>query len=611
MPMSREAVPGPVPIPPYMASNRPLVGRARELATLRSALAAALAGHGGLVLVGGAAGIGKTALAEALIAEARGQGGQTLVGRCYDRTETPPYGPFLDLLRDYDLSGDLPPAPFSPWRGTEPAGNQTAFYARALTFFRDLSGHRPLVLLLDDFQWADQASLDLLRVLARALPPWPILVIVTYRTDELDRFHPFAILLPLLERESSAVHLALHPLGGDAIAVLVEARYPLPSAVATRLTSYLLARSEGNALFVAQLLRALEEQRILRCDEEGWSLGNVDDLGLPVPLRRVIETRLARLDEATRALFEVAAVLGQAVPLRLWARVAGVETATIEDAMVTAGATGLLAASADGAGGRFVHALVREAVYAGIFPPRRRSLHRVAGEVLATIPATDPDTTAYHFAQAGDPRAASWLLRAADRAERVYALRTAAERLLAALALPGEARVTEGERGWLLLRLARLHRYGDHQRGLAAVEEAERSAREQEDRLLAALVSFQRGYLLCQHGPSRQDVDQLAAGVAALDALSPDEWTRGRTLVQLPDLPDPQAARGILALFLAVTGRYTEVGPLLEPIIGPVPTSGALRAADAPAYQAWAIVQGTLGAITPARAGLCPRPRRI
>ncbi len=599
--MSPGFPPDPAPVPPTAASGGPLVGRERELATLRDALAAALAGRGGLFLIGGAAGIGKTALAEAVLTEARGRGALALVGRCYDRTETPPYGLFLDLLRGYEPSDELPPAPFSPWRGIAPAGGQAAFYDHILAFFRAVAARRSLALLFDDLQWADQASLDLLRVLARALPDWSVLALATYRADEIDRHHPLATLLPLLERESPTAHLTLHPLDDAAIVALVAARYPLPAAAAGRLAVYLAARSEGNALFVAQLLRALEEREILRRDGAGWVFGDSNDLGLPVPLRRVIETRLARLDEATRALLEVAAVLGQVVPLRLWASVAGVGAAAVEGATAMMGATGLLEASADGAGAHFVHALVREAVYAGIFPPRRRALHRAAGDVLATTPAADPDTTAYHFAQGGDPRAVAWLLRAAERAERVYALRTAAERLTAALVLPDADGAEAGARGWLLLRLARLHRYGDHQRGLAALDEAERVAREGGDRALLAQALFQRGYLHCQHGQLRVGVDELAAGVAALDALSPAEWAHRQALAGTSDLPDARAGRGTLALFLAVTGRYAEAGALAEPIAGAAPVSGAVRAADAPAYQAWAIVQGALGHVAAAR----------
>ncbi|HEY8599965.1 MAG TPA: AAA family ATPase, partial [Thermomicrobiales bacterium] len=594
-PMSRSSPPS---APPGVASGDPLVGRERELTTLRGALEAAAIGQGRLSLIGGVAGIGKTALAEVLLAEAHERGALVLVGRCYDRTETPPYGLFLDLLRGYEPPDDLPPAPFSPWHGIDLSGGQGALYDRVLTFFRALAGRQPLVLLFDDLQWADQASLDLLRVLARSLAAWPVFALATYRADELDRRHPLAGLLPQLEREAGATTLDLQPLNDVAIGTLVAARHPLPTADAARLVAYLAERSEGNALFVAQLLRALEEQGILGRDDRGWTLGDIGNLGLPIPLRRVIETRLARLDEATRALLEVVAVLGQTVSLRLWASVAGVAVAAVEGATATASTTGLLEASADGTGVRFVHALVREAVYAAIFPPRRRTLHHVAGEVLATIPATDPDATAYHFAQGGDPRAFAWLLRAAERAERVFALRIAAERLATALALPGEdSGVTEGERGWLLLRLARLHLHGDHHRGLAALEDAERMGREQGDRALIAQALFQRGHLHCQHGQLRRGVSELATGVAALDALSPAEWARARAMAEHTALLDVEAARGTLALFLAVTGRYAEAMTLIEPLASRPHATGALRPSDAPIYQAWAIVQGAAGRV--------------
>ena len=143
---------------------------------------------------------------------------------------------------------------------------------------------------------------------------------------------------------------------------------------------------------------------------------------------QVIETRLARLDEATRDLLGVAAVIGQETALRLWAAAAG----TGEDAAIAAAeaasATGLVEMGGDGARARFVHALIRECVYEGISPPRRRALHRRVAEVLAAVPAADPDAVAYHFRLAGDARATEWLIRAGERARRANADRIAVDR---------------------------------------------------------------------------------------------------------------------------------------------------------------------------------------
>jgi len=413
----------------------PLVGRDRELDTLRERFAATLTGQGGLALIGGEAGIGKTALAEVLCHEATMRGAIVLIGRCYDRSETPPYGPFLELLRGYRREDGMPPAPFSHWRGTGDAQSHEALHATILDFFRDVAASHPLVLLLEDLHWADDASLDLLRVLARSLPAWPVLVLATYRADELTRRHSLYALLPLLERESPVARLSPRPLNGEAIAALVRARYPLADGDAERLVTYLNQRSEGNPLFVAQLLRALEDQDTLRPVGPGWQLGDVGNAGIPMSLMQIIDARLARLDEATRELLGVAAVIGQKVPLRLWAAAAGTGEDAVIAAAEAASATGLVEVSGDGAQARFVHALIRESVYEGIFAPRRRVLHRRVAEVLAMVPAADPDAVAYHFERAGDARAIGWLMQAGERARRSYAYGASVDRLERALTL--------------------------------------------------------------------------------------------------------------------------------------------------------------------------------
>jgi len=185
---------------PYAATAAPpLVGRERELAILREALTAALAGRGSLVLIGGEAGIGKTALAEALCAEAIGRGALVLIGRCYDLSETPP--------------------PLAPLAGDEGAGpdGQAALFGRVRDFLVAAASRRPLVLVLDDLHWADPASLDLLRFLARDLAPLPVLIVAIYRAEELTRHHPLFSLLPVLVREAAARQFDLRALDDDAI----------------------------------------------------------------------------------------------------------------------------------------------------------------------------------------------------------------------------------------------------------------------------------------------------------------------------------------------------------------------------------------------------------
>src|SRR5690242_7489052 len=209
----------------------PLVGREREQAVLRDALAAALAGHGTFVLIGGEAGIGKTALAEWLLAEAVGRRARVLVGRCYDLSETPPYGPWREAFARAPTADVLPPLPAAvrPSNQTgEALASQAAIIARVQAYTAALAARQPLILLLDDLHWADPSSLDLLRVLARDLAGLPLLLLVTYRSDDLTRRHPLYALLPVLVREARAARLALRPLDDAAVRALVADRYALP-----------------------------------------------------------------------------------------------------------------------------------------------------------------------------------------------------------------------------------------------------------------------------------------------------------------------------------------------------------------------------------------------
>src|SRR5262249_19801991 len=162
-------------------------GRDRELAILREHLAAACASRGSLVLIGGEAGIGKPALAEAIGREAAARGALVLIGRGYDLTETPPDGPWGELFGHDRAEAERPPLPDAfAQRGTVGTVNsQSELFRQVLDFFTALAAMQPLVFLLDDLHWTDPASLDLLRVLARALADLPLLVLATYRSDEL------------------------------------------------------------------------------------------------------------------------------------------------------------------------------------------------------------------------------------------------------------------------------------------------------------------------------------------------------------------------------------------------------------------------------------------
>jgi DNA-binding CsgD family transcriptional regulator len=570
--------------PPGLPDAHPpaLVGRAREQATLRAALADALAGHGHLVLIGGEAGIGKTALAEEVLHDAASQGALGLIGRCYDLAETPPYGPWRELFTRRVQDGDPSPltAAFTLDGTGTPVASQVALFAQAADFLVAQAARRPLVLLLDDLHWADPASLDLLRVMARRLGEIPILVLATYRADELSQRHPLEGLLPALVREARALRLDLRPLADEALADLARQRYGLIAGESDRLVEYLSAQSEGNPFYIGEVLRTLEDEGVLDQGDTGWRLGDLRGVRVPPLLRQVINGRVARLGERPRHLLALAAVIGQVVPLDLWAVVAETAEEVLLEAIERAVEAHLLIEAPAKGGYRFPHALIRQALYDGVLLPRRRAWHRRVGEVLAPHSTPDPDAVAYHFQQAGDARAASWLIQAGERAQRAYAWLTAAERYEAALALTEAGSDDPAQRAVLLLTVAQLRRYTDPARGLPLAAEAERLALAAGDRVLAAAACFDHGHLQCLSLNVQAGVAEMEAALPALAGLTPAERARLPTLRILGVAPEEDYHRGAFVLWLNSAGRYREALAHAEPAARRAPgtTARALQA---------------------------------
>jgi DNA-binding CsgD family transcriptional regulator len=557
-------------------NSPPLVGRDREQATLREALAGAIAGHGSLVLIGGAVGIGKTALAEGLCCEVAGLEMLVLVGRCYDLSETPPYGPWRELFdrapRDNALPM-LPAAVLPPERDGEALVGQDAIIRRVQTYLTALAARQPLVVLLEDLHWADPASLDQLRVVARRLADVSLLLLATYRTDETPVDHPLAAMLPALVREARAVRLDLPPLNAATIGALVTGRYDLGRTDHERLVGYLARRGEGNPLFLVELLRTLEGTGALRRDGERWVLGDLEGVPVPPLLRQVIAGRLARLSDEDRRLLAVAAVIGQEPPFHLWSIVGGADEGALIDLSERAVAARVLESTVTGV--RFAHALIREVLYDGVLAPRRQAWHRRAAEALLVTSHPDPDTVAHHLRQADDSRAAGWLVRAGEAALRSFAWITAAERYEAALALMDGTELAARERSTLLLTLAQLRRYTNLGHSIVLLEESARLAETAGDATLAAAARFDQGHHRLMLGDVPRGLQQMAAALPTLDDLSAADLARLPTMLTIGAAGGLQFHRGVLAGFLATTGhldaaealvdRFIEAGPDVSP----------------------------------------------
>ena len=283
----------------------------------------------------------------------------------------------------------------------------------------------------------------------------------------------------------------------------------------------------------------------------------------------------------------------------------------------------LIEAGDDGDQVGFAHALVREVLYDGVLPPRRRVWHRRVAEVLADVPGADPDAVADHFHRAGDARATDWLVLAGERAQGAYALLTARDRFAAAVALLEGDAGRAGERGWLLYRIGRLLRTVDPAHGVAYLEEAERVARAIGDSVLAAYALFDRGAVLGYAGNQEQGLAAMTAGAEALDALPPGHFGRDPALATwvadvwpgrhagAPPARDVEAPtnprRGMLAASLALAGRFVEARAIGEAYLARMAGLGhpdpAMLSGIGDAEAGVALAEATMGHAERARAG--------
>lgn len=560
-----------------------LVGREREQRLLRDQLAATLSGHGRLVLIGGEAGIGKTTLVRALAREAEALGVLVLAGGCYDLTTTPPYGPWVELGARGQIA-TLPPALLRQDSVGGANFSQEALFEEVVGFLTELATAQPVLLVLEDLHWADSASLDLLRHVTRGLGGQHVLIVATYREDEITRHHPLYQLLPLLVRETDAERLHVPRLERDALDHLVDSRYPLEPAERARLVTYVMACSDGNPFFATELLRTLEERRLLVEEAGHWHMLVADEIPVPILVHQLIETRLARLDADARALLEVAAIIGQDVPIDLWSATTAAPDEDLARTIEQAVAATLLEPDARGTHLRFPHALVREALINSILALRRRPWHRRIAESLVTLPRPDPDTVAYHYQQAGDPRAFDWLVRAGDRAQRAYAIDVAIERLTAAAHLAEDDPTRVGERAWLLYRIGRLHRFMDLPAGLVNLERASVLAGQSGDVVLQAFLVFDTGHLYAWMLDAERGTPLMLAGIRALDALPVAEFVQRPGVAQWVATSLPQhdvvdradlrglasvgdLRRGTLIMCLAGAGQFDTALEIGEPFI--------------------------------------------
>lgn len=467
-----------------MRGGEGLIGRDAELAELDRFLGAAISGNGGLLLVAGEAGVGKSALVERALAA----NGMTSVSGAGSEQSTAPYGPVVGALRSYlRAAPDALRGPDSlpsylgillPELGAPPgeADQATLFEAINRAFAR-IAAEEPAATVLDDLQWADATTLALLPTLAASAEATSLALIGIYRSDEVQRGHELRRARTELRRAGRLHELNVEPLDPDATRALCE--HLLEAPVAAALARVVFDRTQGLPFFVEELVAALETEDRLRRARGKFELISPEELPIPDNVRDAVLVRTEALNEAARPGLAAAAAIGTRFSLEL---VADLEP---EAALDEAFARGILVERARGEGA-FRHALAREAVYEELPWGRRRRLHRAIAERLE-VRGESVARIAEQWLAAREPdRARPALVAAAEESCAVHGYRDALQAGRRALEIWPEGE-DEPERVALLRRLgdwAQLS--GDVSEAVRAWREAAEAHREAGNRLALA-----------------------------------------------------------------------------------------------------------------------------
>ena len=459
-------------------STSQFVGRQRELNLIWNHYHAASDGNAHVVLVSGEPGIGKTRLIDEVGALATKDGAIVLHGGASEAEGMPPYLPFLEaLVRHIQVTpldqlrmqvaaapqelatllpelitrlGDLPAS-----RPLPPEQARFRLYEAIGAFLAVIGGPHALVLILDDLQWADTASLDLLCHLARHQSNAHLLVLGAYRESEIERNPVLARTLAELTRQRMLATVAVGPLSVEETGMLAISK--LGVSLNTKVNALLHAQSEGNPFFAEELLDGwIEEDALLQVQNQ-WIAVTPLDHALPPSIVAALQQRFTRLSAKSIDHLRVAAIIGRTFELSLLATVQGQEIEAVEEYLLEAAHAHLV--RTDQAGSfTFSHDKIRECLYAEVSTSRRRRLHGLIGHVLEALYEPEKAMSmyhlaelAFHFARSSDrDRGIDYSKLAAAYALHTYAAEEAMSHYYTALEL---LRPEDQRRGDLLLGL--------------------------------------------------------------------------------------------------------------------------------------------------------------
>jgi tetratricopeptide (TPR) repeat protein len=434
--------------------RRVFVGREPELKQLKSAFDGAISGQGALMMVTGEPGIGKTALCEQLSTYVTLRGGRTLVGHCYEAGSLSlPYLAFVEALRSYvltrearDLREELGSGAADVARiiseirqrlkiklrpQKDPEEERYRLLQAVTAFLSNAANVQPMMVVLEDLHDADKGTMEMLTHVSRNLAGARLLIVGTYRDVEVDRSHPLSAALAELRRVSTYGRVLLRGLNADEVRRMLESitRESVPWGLAEAVHR----QTEGNPLFVQEVVRYLVEEGLITRKEGGWRPTRDTPLEMSIPegLRDVIGKRLSLLSPECNQLLSVASVIGREFALETLKAVAGINEDVFVNALKEAVRLSILEERSQRGlvRYRFTHAFFRQTLYEEMIAPQRLKLHQQVARSLETLygkrlegHATE---LAEHFSHSTDPadlkKAVEYSKMAAKRATDVYA----------------------------------------------------------------------------------------------------------------------------------------------------------------------------------------------
>jgi len=434
--------------------RRVFVGREPELKQLKSAFDGAISGQGALMMVMGEPGIGKTALCEQLSTYVTLRGGRTLVGHCYEAGSLSlPYLAFVEALRSYVLSREVKDLREELGTGAsdvariiseirerlkiklrpqkDPEEERYRLLQAVTGFLGNAANVQPMMVVLEDLHDADKGTLEMLTHVCRNLAGARLLIIGTYRDVEVDRSHPLSAALAELRRVSTYGRVLLRGLNADEVRRMLESitRESVPWGLAEAVHR----QTEGNPLFVQEVVRYLVEEGLITRKEGGWRPTRDTPLEMSIPegLRDVIGKRLSLLSPECNKLLAVASVIGREFALETLKAITGINEDAFVNALKEAVRLSILEERSQRGlvRYRFTHAFFRQMLYEEMIAPQRLKLHQQVARSLETLYAKRLEghatELAEHFSHSTDPtdlaKAVSYGEMAAKRATDVYA----------------------------------------------------------------------------------------------------------------------------------------------------------------------------------------------